>query len=376
MPQQPYKRKRFGKESAAHALPATWVVGNSQRTEVQGQQRIEGPSLEGPSLAVPTVVSRQTITAGQPAMGRHYVLPAPQGDTPAVSIDSSRLPFPVPSHDPNVQPPLVSPLWDPHVQHLVDMGFRQGFLQLDKLSMPEAQNSTQDIPQLCINRVRLLLRDFNTPLGTTRRLVADTFHRLASPPAQQPACPNPTMNQAHGALYQDFRLCALVLSILRDTEAALTNHCTNPSARLCRTLLLRYTSTFVTAEYILAWYHVFRTDGRDRFDMQLYLNRMSKLLWARLALVPALFQQRRWIEVFPPQGPGKEAEVQAAAGWDLSMATRLDLVKLLAEYSVYSVTDYTPGHLVALMEVGKPCSEMFQQLSFRGQAYAQVAMQQ
>ncbi|KAF8419860.1 hypothetical protein EV426DRAFT_710880 [Tirmania nivea] len=363
MAQQTYKRKRFAKHSVAHAPPATWVVGCSQPKEAQSQQETEDSS---PSA--PTVASGQTLTADRPEIHAHYMEPVPQVASTPVG-DDFNLSVPQVSQNPN-------PVWDLQMQHLVDMGFRQGFIQLDKLSMPEALHSTQDIPQICINRVRTLLRDFNTSLETTRRLVADTFQGLAPLSVQQPIYPMPTTNQLHLALYQDFRLCTLVLSILHDTETALTNHCANPSARLCRTLLLRYASTFITAEYILAWYHVFRTDGRDRFDMQAYLSRMTKLLWARLALVPALFHRRRWAEVFTSQGPGKEAEVKAGAGWDLSMAARLDLVKLLAEYSVYSVTDYTPGYLVGLMEVGNPCSEMFQQWSFRGQAYAQAPVEQ
>ncbi|KAF8451678.1 hypothetical protein BGX38DRAFT_1142010 [Terfezia claveryi] len=368
MSQQPSKRKKFARSSDAHTLPATWVVGYSRVNELQGQrgtgssnaadfQPNEGQGqqrTENLNITGPIAVSIQPMSNIQPHIHAHYVAPGPQVGSPPVSNDR------------NAQLQLVCPAWDPQIQHIMDMGFRQGFLQLDKLSMPAAPNVMQDIPQICVNKVRFLLQDFNTSLGTTRRLVAETFRVFASPPGQQPVCPAPGANLAHLAIYQDFRLCALVLNILHDTETALTNHCSNPSARLCRTLLLRYASTFIASEYVLSWYHVFRTDGVDRFDMQLYLNRVTQLLCARLAMVPALFQQRRWLEVFPPQGPGMEVEVNAGAGWDLSMATRLDLLKLLAEYSVYSVNNYTCGYLVSLMEAGNPASEMFRQWSFRG----------
>ncbi|RPB22942.1 hypothetical protein L211DRAFT_850350 [Terfezia boudieri ATCC MYA-4762] len=368
MSQQPSKRKKFARRSDAHALPATWVVGSSRVNELQDQQRTEGSNTadsqpneaqgqqrtKSPNIAVPIAVSSQPMTNIQPNINAHYVAPGPQvGSAPV-------------SNDLNAQLQLVCPAWDPQIQHIMDMGFRQGFLQLDKLSMPAAPNVMQDIPQICINKVRFLLQDFNASLGTTRRLVAETFRVFASPLGQQPFCPAPGANLAYLAIYQDFRLCALVLNILHETETALTNYCSNPSARLCRTLLLRYASTFIAAEYVLSWYHVFRTDGVDRFDMQLYLNRVTKLLCARLALVPALFQQRRWLEVFPPQGPGMEVEMTAGAAWDLGMATRLDLLKLLAEYSVYSVNNYSCGYLVSLMEAGNPASEMFHQWSFRG----------
>ena len=413
MPQQPYKRKKFTM-SSAHALPATWVVSSrsnevqgQQRTgslntaasrpnEVQGQESTESLSIsvsrpnevqgqqttdpniaaslpmeaqgeqepEGPSPAVPTVASSQSMTDNQPNIQAHCSAPSPQvaGTLASGGITP-------PAQDPNTQLQLVCPVLDPQTQHLMDMSFRQGFLQLDKQSMPDAPNYTQDIPQICINKIRLLLQDFNASLGTTRKLVSDTFHAFASPPGQQSA--SPTANLAHQAVYQDFRLCALVFNILHDTQAALTKHCANPFSRLCRSLLLRYASTFITAEYILAWYHVFRTDGMDRFDVQLYLDRMTKLLCARLALESALFQRRRWVEVYPPHGPGKEPEMKAVAGWDLCMAASLDLVKLLAEYSFYGGTHYTPAYLVSLIEAGSPASELVKKWSFRG---AQAAM--
>jgi len=391
MPQQRYKRKGFARKSYAHALPSTWAVGDSRPNEAKGQQRTEGLNTAvsrpnprakeaqgeqgtgGPNPAVPKAASGQTMTDPQPNIHAHYVVPSSQVASAPVGRDFT-LSVPLTSHDPNPQLQLACPVSNPQVRHLMDMGYRQGFLQLDKLSMPEAPNGTQDIPQVCINKIRILLRDFNTSLGTTRKLVEDTFHAFASPPGQQPVCPNPTANLAYLAIYQDFKLCALVLNILHDTQTALTAHCSNPSARLCRSLLLRYAATFVNAEYILAWYHVFRTDGMDRFDMQLYLNRITKLLCARLALLPALFQHRRWADVYPPQGLGMEVEVKAGGGWDLCIAARLDLVKLLAEYSVYTVTHYTPEHLISLMEAGNPASEMLKQWSFRGQGYAQAAM--
>jgi len=366
MLRQLYKGRRATWQSSAHAPPATWLVERPREPVVRAQQNAEGPKADPP---VDTSASGQATATVQPNMLTDTVVAAPE-TTPAASNAGPSAPLT--THDPNTQPQLVSPVLDPQVQHLMEMGFRQGFLQADMLSMPEVPNSTQGAPPPCINKVRSLLQDFSTSLDTTRLLVVDAFAEYATPPVPQPLFLHPTASptQDQLALYQDFRLCALVLSILHDTETALTHHCSNPSARLNRTLVLRYASTFITAEYIFGWYHAFRTDGRDRFDMQLYLSRMSKLLWARLALGPTLFHQRRWVELFPPDGPGKEPEMRAGAGWDLCMAVRLDLLKILAEYSVSNVMHHTPAHLVSLMEVGKPCSETLQQWLFRGHVHS------
>lgn len=260
--------------------------------------------------------------------------------------------------------------WDLKVQHLLDSGYRQAFVNLDLSAVPPPVKECESCV-ICFEtlseKIRSLLSDPTITLIDTHNKVVVEFGssicpHLASSPEESGSFLAPTTF----TVFQDFNLCSIVFTILHRTEGSLTYLTTNPEASLSRTLLLNYAATMVNAEYILGWYHVFRTDGKDKFDTPTYLNRMSKLLWARLALIPTLFSRRGCMEVDQGTDPTKEVEINAGEAWDLCMAVRLDALKALAEYSVVVLGRNTPAMLVESMQKQQPLSESQHHWIFRG----------
>ena len=314
---------------------------------------------------------RQSLLSSTPIYHISSICQTPFGDITQQPTTSEYLPEPNIPHAEHMSwvPDYLIPC-DPRVQHLIDSGYRQAFINLDLSTMPPPVRESE-FWDICFEtvseKIRSLLGDPTVSLIDTHNKVVEEFGsstcpRLVASPQEN----GPFIAPATFTVFQDFNLCSIIFSILHQTEGFLTYHSTNPEASLSRTLLLRYAATMVNAEYILGWYHVFRIDGKDKFDTPAYLNRMSKLLWARLALAPVLFSRHLCMEVDLPLGLTKEAEINAAAAWDLCMAVRLDALKALAEYSMISLGRNTPAMLVELMQKQQPLSESQHHWIFRG----------
>ena len=289
---------------------------------------------------------------------------------------SGYLPAPdIPNMDHMPSGPAYVIDWDLRVQHLLDSGYRQAFVNLDISAVPPPVKECGSCA-ICFEalseKIRNLLSDPAISLVDTHNKVVVEFGSFTCPHlATSPEGSGSFFAPTTFTVFKDFNLCSIIFTILHRTEGFLTYLSTNPEACLSRTQLLHYAATMVNAEYILGWYHVFRTDGKDKFDTPTYLNRMSKLLWARLALIPTLFSRRGCMEVDQGMDPTKEAGVDAGAAWDLCMAVRLDALKALAEYSVVSLGRSTPAMLVELMQKHQPFSESQHHWVFRGMSPSQ-----
>lgn len=328
------------------------------------------PPIMGRVSGCGTAPVRQSLQPSRPIYPISSICQTPF-NTLAQQPTSEYLPAPELSHaehKPRGRACLIPS--DPRVQHLLDSGYRQAFINLDFSAIPPLvrERVPWDIRfENVSENIRSLLADPTISLIDTHKKVVEEFASATCPHlVANPQEAGPSIAPVTFTIFQDFNLCSIIFSILHQTESFLTYHSTNPEASLSWTLLLHYAATMTNAEYILGWYHVFRTDGKDKFDTPIYLNRMSKLLWARLALLPTLFSRRGWVKVDPSMGPVKEAEIGAGAAWDLCMAVRLDAIKALAEYSVLSLGRHTPTMLVELMQKQQPLSESQHHWIFRG----------